>query len=219
MRDGIGVKAGIAGIALANDAAFARNLFTTLFLIALACTGGLEADAQTTPGRPVIPAVLKVHDLSYGTIEAPDDFTLTHTGTIDSFMGTLTRKSDGFKIHFDVGLMAGTRVSWMIQDKFALFRLHVVSGNFAYTGIERAAGKQTVATTICDWCERSRRFLEESEAIRALPPEQREEKYRDLNNRRAQVTQRGNAANFWADFKRDEDLADFMLIVNSYKPK
>jgi hypothetical protein len=196
-----------------------KNLFAALFLFALVCTSGPEAVAQAVPQRPIIPAVLKVHDVRYGTIEAPDDFTLTQTGTKDSFMGTLIRKSDGFTIHFDVGLMAGTRVTWMVQDKFALFRLHTVSGNFAYTGIERVAGKQTVATTICDWCEKSRRFLEEAEAIRAHPPEQREEKYRDLNNRRAQDTQRANPANFWADFRRDEDLVDFMLIVNSYKPR
>jgi hypothetical protein len=196
-----------------------KRFFAASFLFAVACTSGPAADAQTAPQRPIIPAVSKIHDVQYGTIEVPDDFILAHTGTKDSFMGTLTRKSDGFTIHFDVGLMAGTRVSRMMQDKFAHFRLHMVSGNFAYTGIERVAGKQTASTTICDWCEKSRRFLEESEAIRALPPEQREEKYRDLNHRRTQDTQRGNTANFWADFRRDEDLVDFMLIVNSYKPK
>jgi hypothetical protein len=166
------------------------------------------------------PAVAKTHDVRYGTFEAPDDFTFTHTGTLDSFMGKLTRKSDGFTIHFDIGRMAGTRTTPLREDKPAYLRTHIIDGNFAYTGIERGNGKLTVATTICDWCERSRRFTEESAAIRTLPPDQREEKYRELNERRAQQLKAlGNPANFWADLKSEEDLAEFLLIVNSYKLK
>jgi hypothetical protein len=167
-----------------------------------------------------IPAFAKTHDVRYGTFEAPDDYTFTQTGTLDSFMGTLRRNSDGFTIQFDIGRMAGTRMTPLRDDKPAYLRTHVIDGNFAYTGIERKDGKVTVATTICDWCERSRRFTEESAAIRALPPEQREEKYRELNERRAQQLKGiGNPANFWADLKREEDLAEFLLIVNSFKLK
>jgi hypothetical protein len=54
----------------------------------------------------VIPAFAKTHDVRYGTFEAPDDFTFTHTGTLDSFRGKLTRQSDGFMIFFDIGAMA-----------------------------------------------------------------------------------------------------------------
>jgi len=55
-----------------------------------------------------------IYDVRYGTFEAPDDFAFKHTGTIDSFMGTLTRKSDGFTISFDIGYMAGVQCpsSW-----------------------------------------------------------------------------------------------------------
>jgi hypothetical protein len=144
-------------------------------------------------------AATRTHDVRYGTFEAPDDFTFAHTGTIDSFRGTLTRKSDGFTIHFDIGLMAGTRVSWANQEKFALFRSHTVNDNFAYTGIEHVNGKRTVASTICESCERSRLSLNR------LGPRP--------------VGERSQPANFWADFTHDEDLVEFMLIVNSYKTK
>jgi hypothetical protein len=142
-----------------------------------------------------------------------------HAGTTDSLMGTLTRKSDGFTIHFDIGTMAGTHISVLNKDKFAQFRMHTIGSSAAYTGIERANGKQTVVTTICDSCERSRRSLEESAAIQLLPPAQRTEKYRDLLERQTHsINDRQIPANFWADFTRDEDLLDFTLIVSSYTP-
>ena len=212
-----------------NDAANEMKTFiAVLLLFAAAATRAAEAEGQIASQgnaniisqRPNLPTATRTYDVDYGTFEAPDDFTFRHTGTIDSYMGTLTRTSDGFTIHFDIGLMAGTRVTWMKQNRFTLFRLHAVSGNFAYTGIERVDGKRTIATTICDWCERTRRFLEESEAIRGLPNGQRDEKYRDLNERMARYgKERSSPANFWADVSRDEDLMEFMLIVDSYRPK
>jgi hypothetical protein len=133
----------------------------------------------TVTSRTVTLVTKRFPDVSYGTLRAPEEYELRAGGT-DSFMGTLIRKSDGFTIHFDIGKMAGIHINAFNKDKFALFRVHTVGNTTAYTGIERANGKQTVVTTI---------------SASAFP------------------------ANFWADFTRDEDLLDFMLIVNSYTPK
>src|SRR5437762_9528898 len=93
-------------------------------------------------------AIAATHDVGYGSFEAPDDFVFKHTGTLDSFRGTLTRKSDGFTISFDIGLMAGTHMYPSKQDECTFFRTHTINGNFAWTGIERGDGKRTVTTTI-----------------------------------------------------------------------
>jgi hypothetical protein len=98
------------------------------------------------------------------------------------------------------------------QEKFELFRVHSVNEKFAYTGIERLNGTQRVATTICDWCERGYRLRQEAGDMRAFTP--------DLSERLAQFNKEfPDPANFYADFTRDEDLVDFMLIVNSYKAR
>jgi hypothetical protein len=120
----------------------------------------------------------------YGTVEAPDDFIFKHTGTKDSFMGTLTRKADGFTITFDVGFMAGTHMSDSKQSKCKFYRRHRIGGLPAATGIESVAAEQRITTTI-DY---------------------------DPKNKRA-------PANFWADVRKDSDVAEFMLIVTTYKPK
>ena len=61
------------------------------------------------------------YDVRYGSFEAPDDFVFKHTGTLDSFRGTLTRKSDGFTISFDIGLMAGAHMYPSKQDEALFF--------------------------------------------------------------------------------------------------
>jgi len=160
------------------------------------------------------------YDVGYGSFDAPDDFIFKHTGTIDSFRGTLTRKSDGFTISFDIGLMAGTRMYPAKQEKCTFFRTHTINGNFAWTGIERGEGKQTVSTTIYEHGERSRRWGEEASALRKLPAEERNRKAQELNERHAQFPKKPPPpANFWADFTREADLAEFLLIVSTYKPK
>lgn len=170
----------------------------------------------------VLPVRAATHDVSYGSFEAPDDFTFKRTGTIDSFSGTLTRNSDGFTISFDIGGMSGTHMSPKERNKCVFFRTHTINGNFTWTGIEHAEGKQTVTTTVYDYGERARLLSEESSAMRNLPPEQRDAKARELNERWAQLNKdrkRHPPANFWADVTRETDLAEFLLIVNSYKLK
>jgi hypothetical protein len=165
-------------------------------------------------------AIAAIHDVRYGTFEAPDDFVFKHTGTIDSFRGTLTRKSDGFTISFDIGLMAGVHMSQSKQEKCVFYRTHKINDSFAFTGIERTNGAQTIATTIYDNLERSRVLGEESKAMFKLPEPQREQTARQLNERFEALKKDKRApANFWAEIKGDSDIAEFLLIVSSYKPK
>ena len=160
------------------------------------------------------------YDVEYGSFDAPDEFIFTHTGTLDSFRGTLVRKSDSFTISFDIGLMAGTHVDPSKQEKYSFFRIHTINGNFAWTGIERGEAKQTVSTTIYEHGERERRWAEEARAMRKLPAEQRDGKARELNERHAQFPKKPPPpANFWADYTQDAELAEFLLIVSTYRPK
>ena len=160
------------------------------------------------------------YDVGYGSFDAPDDFIFKHTGTLDSFRGTLTRKSDGFTISFDIGLMAGIRMYPSKQEKYTFFRIHTINSNFAWTGIERGEGKQTVSTTIYEHGERLRQWGEEARATLKLPAEQRDRKAQELNERHAQFAKKPPPpANFWADFTREADLAEFLLIVSTYRPK
>jgi hypothetical protein len=129
-------------------------------------------------------ALAETHDVRSGTFEASEDFVFKHTGTKDSFMGTLTRKSDGFTITFDVGFMAGVQMSDRKKAKCTFYRRHSVGGIPASTGIERVTDNQRITTTI-DYDSTTRR-----------PP-----------------------ANFWADLRTDSDIAEFMVIVTTYKPK
>src|SRR5690606_8247854 len=87
-----------------------------------------------------------------------------------------------------------------------------------WTGMERTGGQFTAATTICDPCEHARLFVEESRAVAELPTEQRDEKLRELNQRRQPSdNQRWSPANFWARIGNDQQLADFMRIVGTWK--
>ncbi len=124
------------------------------------------------------------YDVHYGTFEATEDFIFKHTGTTDSFMGTLTRKTDGFRIMFDVGFMAGVRMSDRKKAQCTFYRRHTIGGLPASTGIERVAEGQRISTTI------------------------------GYDSK----TQR-SPANFWADLRKDSDIAEFMLVVTTYKPK
>jgi len=126
----------------------------------------------------------KTHDVGYGTFEAHEDFTFKRTGTADSYMGTLTRKSDGFTITFDVGWMAGIQMSDRKRAQCEFYRRHNVGGVAASTGIERVDDRRRIVTTI-DF---------------------------DSNVRRV-------PANFWADVRTEAEVAEFLLIVTTYKPK
>ena len=144
-----------------------KILFTVLFGLALG-----------------VPAISATYDVGYGTIEASEDFTFTHTGTTDSFMGTLTRKADGFTITFDVGKMAGTHMHEGRKEKCTYFRKHILGGFPATTGIEKIPDGQQIVTTVSY----------------------------DAKTQRA-------PANFWAAIHKDSDIADFLLIATTYKPK
>jgi hypothetical protein len=130
-----------------------------------------------------IPAFANTIDLSYGTIEVPEDFAFTHTGSTDSFMGTLVRKSDNFVITFDIGIMAGTHMHESKKGACTFFRHHTIGAFPAITGIETIADKRQIVTTT-DYDPKTQRV----------------------------------PANFWAVIKKDSDIADFLLIVASYRP-
>jgi hypothetical protein len=94
--------------------------------------------------------------------------------------------------------MAGTHISPSKKDKCTFFRTHTISGNFAWTGIERGEGKQAVTTTIYEHGERSRLWGEEASALRKLPAEEREQKAQEVNERHAQFPKNPpEPANFW----------------------
>jgi hypothetical protein len=123
--------------------------------------------------------------VGFGTIEVSDDFDFKHTGTKDSFMGTLTRKTDGFTITFDVGAMAGTHMHEEMKAVCSFFRSHEVGGLPALTGIQWIPDGRRITTTI------------------GAPL----------------IKNPGLPANFWADFKADSEIAEFLLIVTTFKAK
>lgn len=140
-------------------------------------------------------AAAETHDLQFGTIEAPEDFVFKRTGTVDSFMGTLTRKSDGFTITFDVGWVSGKLMHESRKAKRTYLRQHRIGGLSASTGIEdiTAGGVfgnvpdgQLIATTV---------------------------------NIDSKTERDPEPANFWAPIRTNSDVADFLLIVGTYKAK
>lgn len=94
------------------------------------------------------PVSAKPLDVGYGTLEIPDDFDFTKTGTKDSFRGTLTRKSDGFTLYLDIGGMAGTHMHEGMKDKCTYFRKHSIGGLPAITGIETIPDGKRIVTTV-----------------------------------------------------------------------
>ncbi len=95
-------------------------------------------------------AIADTCDVGYGTFEAPKGFSFQHTGTKDSFMGTLTRNPDGFTITFDIGHMAGTHMGESRQGDCTFYRAHRINGIPAFTGIQRSGSGQKITTTIYD---------------------------------------------------------------------
>jgi hypothetical protein len=130
-----------------------------------------------------ISAVAGTHDVGLGTIEAPEDFAF-EKGSTDSVLGTLTRKSDGFKISFDVGGMAGLHMHDGKKAKCTYYRKHLVGGLPASLGIEPVGDGRRITISIGDVAK-----------LRESP------------------------ANFWADIRKDSDIAEFMFIVTTFKLK
>ena len=95
-------------------------------------------------------ATADICDARYGTFETPAGFTFQHTGTIDSFRGTLTRKADGFTITFDIGAMASTHMGDTRQKDCIFYRAHRINGIPAFTGIQPSGGGHKITTTIYD---------------------------------------------------------------------
>jgi hypothetical protein len=94
------------------------------------------------------PSIAATYDVRHGTVTAPDDYAFKHTGMIDSYKGTLIRKSDGFTIHFDIGLMAGAHMHEGKKANCSFFRQHSLGGFPASTGIEKVADDQRIVTTV-----------------------------------------------------------------------
>ncbi len=140
-------------------------------------------------------AAAETYDLHFGTIEAPEDFVFKHTGTMDSFMGTLTRKSDGFVITFDVGEMSGMIMYEGKKAKRTYFRKHRIGALSASTGIENVIAGQAAAN---------------------VPEGQR---IATTINGDSNAPGDRNPANFWAPIRTNSDIADFLLIVTTYKAK
>jgi hypothetical protein len=106
-----------------------KTLLTSVLALALVC-----------------PAIAATYDVGYGTITASEIF--KHAGTTDSFMGTLTRKSDGFTISFDIGKMAGTHMHDGKKEKCTFFRKHSIGALPATTGIEDVPDGPRIVTTV-----------------------------------------------------------------------
>ncbi len=88
------------------------------------------------------------YDVGSGTFTASDEFVFKHTGTKDSFAGTLTRKSDGFTLYFDIGKMAGTQMHDGKKDQCTYFRKHSIGGLPVITGIEAIPDGKRIVTTV-----------------------------------------------------------------------
>lgn len=63
-------------------------------------------------------------------------------------------------------------------------------------------------------------MTEECTAMLKLSEPQRGHVAQQLNERYTELKHDKRApANFWADIKRDADIAEFLLVVTTYKPK
>jgi hypothetical protein len=83
-----------------------------------------------------------------GSFMIPNEFTFRRTGTADSFKGAINRKSDGFVVHFDIGLMAGTHMNSNKQPSCSYYREHTINGVSARSGLQSNNSVRTIATTI-----------------------------------------------------------------------
>jgi hypothetical protein len=95
-------------------------------------------------------AAAEICDVGYGSFEIPEGFNFKRTGTIDSFMGTLTRSGDGFTIAFDIGHMAGTHMGESHKQDCTFYQVHRINDIPAFTGIQPSASGRKITTTIYD---------------------------------------------------------------------
>lgn len=123
-----------------------------------------------------------VLDLRCGTVETPEDFSF-NSGGLDSFCGELTRKDRKFIVRFDIGAMAGEKMTLAKKPSCSFFRQYVIVDSPAVTGIIREGKRRYIMTTIKD------------------------------------VLRPGQPINFYAEIHNESDIAEYLLIVGSYKAK
>lgn len=86
--------------------------------------------------------------LQSGTVDLPPGFEVRSLRGTDSYPGTIVRADSGLVIHYDIGGMAGTRVTPLAQDAFLWMVEHRVNGYLAYTGLFEEEGRRWIATTV-----------------------------------------------------------------------
>lgn len=130
------------------------------------------------------PAAGQRAPLQTGTLDLPPGFELRPVGGTDSFPGSILRADSSFVIHYDIGGMAGTRVTPLREGVFLWMFEHPVNGHRAYTGLYEEDGQRRIATTVHG----------DGSLVMVLP------------------------ANFAADVRREQDIAEFLSLVATYRP-
>ena len=83
-----------------------------------------------------------------GEITLPKGYSLTRTGTTDSWMGEI-RKSDGtLTIHYDIGAMAGTHMYPERRKECVWFKEQLIKGRRAFLGLVEKQGTREFIVTI-----------------------------------------------------------------------
>ena len=165
-------------------------------------------------------------DLYYGTIILPDGFTIIQSG-IDSSAGFIKRLSDGFRIEYDIGYMAGTKMNSSNTNSCTWFRQYPIGGTYCSMGMLSAENGQKIITTFYDPEIRLKilhskiRQLEQQAAkektIDAVV-QKAEKYYKEYYHARINNLRKGAPANFEANVSSNIDLLDYMLVVTSYRP-
>jgi hypothetical protein len=86
--------------------------------------------------------------LQTGTVDLPPGFEVRCSGGTDSFPGTILRADSSLVIHYDIGGMAGTRVTPLRRDAFLWMIEHRADTLRAFTGLYVEDGHRRIATTI-----------------------------------------------------------------------
>ena len=104
--------------------------------IAIVCSALLMGCSSVRDSNLASPRSRTV-DLPTGTIELPSNFIYFQGQGIDSYVGDFTRTDGGFRIEYDIGLMAGVATSQPYKD--------IVSSN------SMTIGKLTAIVVVTRW--------------------------------------------------------------------